>query len=321
MKANTALIERCMDHERRRLCVWGRTQSERQSLRRRVKSGDLVCVVDGCFARVETWNSLDPVERYRWVARTLAVLHPDWVFGGMTAAVMYGISDSIRHLGVFHIAMDKRRHGGDRGPFRYCLVPEDEYARYAMTDGVRVTPLGRTVFDCLRHVDFPDGIGLVESVLRQRMMTRDEMRTHCLSLPGRWRSRALLAVEQAPGGTDNGGEAYAYGVMIEEGFAAPRVQETVAHPDDATRYDRVDFAWHTADGRFIVAELDGRVKYRDPSMYVNGSLPDTIIAEKEREERIRLRADEVVRFSFSEAYRRRMLVEKLMKAGVPRVGV
>ena len=85
--------------------------------------------------------------------------------------------------------------------------------------------------------------------------------------------------------------------------------------------DRVDFAWQTQDGRLVVAELDGRVKYRDPSMYRNGSLSDTIIAEKEREERIRLVVDEVVRFSFAEAMGRQVLVRKLLKAGVPRVSM
>ena len=52
-------------------------------------------------------------------------------------------------------------------------------------------------------------------------------------------------------------------------------------------------------------------------MFRNGDLSETIIAEKEREERIRLVADDVVRFSFREAMERVPLVRKLVKAGVP----
>lgn len=226
MSANTTLTEWCIGNERRRLYVWGRTESERRSLRRRAQSGELARVGHGCYVRGEMWDRLSAAERYRWLVRTLSVRHPDWVFGDITAAVMYGITDSARHLGALHLAVNQERCGKDRGDVRYCLLPDDEYGRSATVGGVRVTSLGRTVFDCLRRLDFPDGIVIVESVLRQGIMTRDEMRSHCLTLPGRHRLRALLAVEQAPGDTRDDDEAYGYGVMVERGLVTPRHART-----------------------------------------------------------------------------------------------
>ena len=53
-------------------------------------------------------------------------------------------------------------------------------------------------------------------------------------------------------------------------------------------------------------------------LYINGSLPDTVIHEKEREERLRMICTDVVRFSFGEVMERRPLAAKLDAAGIPR---
>ncbi|MBT1160528.1 hypothetical protein [Bifidobacterium sp. SO1] len=319
MRTNTALHARYIEAERHRLCIWGLTDAEQRAIRRRAQAGELVRVFDACYVQPDPWNNLDPVEQYRRIARTLTLRHPNWLFCDMSAAAMYGINDSIRHLDLFHIATNRQRHGHDSGRVRRHFVSESDWERSELVDGVRVTPLPRTIYDCTRRLDFADGLCVAEAALRNNVMQRDEMREHCLTLPGRFRSRSLLAVDHAPGGTENGGEAYSYAVMVEEGFVPPRVQEEIVNPYDLAHRDRVDFAWRTRDGRFIVGELDGRVKYRDPSMYVNGSLQDTVIAEKEREERIRLVADEMFRFSFADAFKRRDLIAKMEKAGVPRV--
>ncbi|MBW3093258.1 hypothetical protein KIH79_10080 [Bifidobacterium sp. 82T10] len=318
MRTNHELAARCLETEERRLCMWGRTSAERRVLLRRTAAGDMIRVAESCYARADHWNTLDRMEQYRRIIRTLTVQHPDWLFGDMTAAAFYGINDSVRHANVIHRMTDRRRHSHDHGSLRYHLLPDEERVQCRLVDGVRVTSLRRTIFDCVRRLDFPDGLSVAEAALRQRLMSREDMLDACRTLPGNFRAKALRAVASAPGGTENGGEAYAYAVMLEEGFEAPKLQEEIIDPVDLGRRYRVDFSWHTQDGRFIVAELDGRIKYTDPSMFKDGSQSETFIAEKERDERIRLVADDVVRFSFSEAYRRTMLSAKLDKARVPR---
>ncbi|WP_165781909.1 hypothetical protein [Bifidobacterium imperatoris] len=154
-------------------------------------------------------------------------------------------------------------------------------------------------------------------MLCKRLIKKKELLDYCAQRQGRGKANALRALNYATGRTENGGEAYALGVMLDGGLAQPSLQEEITYPFDLGHRDRVDFAWHTREGHLIVAELDGRVKYRDPSMFRGGDLSATIIAEKEREERIRLVADEVVRFSFREAMERQPLIRKLIHAGVP----
>lgn len=317
MKHNRKLAARCDKAESQRLCLWAGTDAERRVFQRRRNAGELVRVFGRCHARTEYWNGLDRVERYRQIVRSLAALHPGWVFCEMTAALFHGLSDSKRHLGLVNIVTTERGHVHDYAGIRHHYVKD---AAYEVVDGVRVTPLARTVFDCARKQRLPDGLAVIEAALRARKATKEELTEAFGLLPGRHADAALRALSYGTGGTENGGEAYALGVMLEEGYAMPVLQEEIVCQADLAHVDRVDFAWHTEEGRFIVAELDGRMKYRDPSMYRNGSLPDTIIAEKEREERIRLAADELVRFSFGDAYNRTMLVSKLDKAGVPRPG-
>ncbi|PJM79470.1 hypothetical protein [Bifidobacterium scaligerum] len=267
--------------------------------------------------RPDYWLSLDARSRYLHIVRSLSQMHPGWIFCDMTAAAVYGVNTSTRHMDLIHIRTVDDKHVHDYGKVRHHYIREEHYE---IVDGIRVTPLARTVFDCARGQSFPDALAVIEAVLRNRMMNKDKLERCFESLPGWHRKAALAALKPATGHTENGGEAYSLGVILEERFAMPLLQESIVDPYDAYTVYRVDFAWRNDAGGLIVAELDGRVKYTDRSMFRNGSLSETIIAEKEREERIRLVVDDMVRFSFREALDRAPLVHKLESVGVPRRG-
>lgn len=298
-----------------RLCLWAANESRQRALAKRTAAGELQCVYKGMYVRPSYWQQLDGLERYKHIVRSLAAVHPRWVFCEMTAAAMFGVNTSTRHMKLINIAVERNGYQRDYGLVRHHYM---RTVQYEIVDGVRVTPLPRTAFDCMRKQDFPDALAIGEAVLRERVMTKTSMRRQFLTLPGKRKAGALKALEHATGRTENGGEAYALGVMLDERFMEPSLQEEIVYPYDLAHRDRVDFAWHV-DGGLIVAELDGRVKYRDQSMFLNGDLSATIIAEKEREERVRLVAGEVIRFSFREAMERTPLIRKLLKAGVPRL--
>ncbi|WP_033493995.1 hypothetical protein [Bifidobacterium biavatii] len=315
MRRNTALIDRCEIAERQRLCIWPRDDAERRMFRRRSDAGELTRVFGRCFARSDQWKTIDSVERYRRIVRSLAIMHPDWIFCDMTAAVMQNVSDSSRHLDLVHIVTSRERHVHDYDRMRHHYVADRSYD---MADGVKVTPLERTVFDCARRLPLPDGLAVLDAVLRCGLRDKRHLAESFAAMPGWRRDAALRVLRHATGRTENGGEAYALGVMIDERYMIPCLQEEIVDPYDMSRVYRVDFAWHTPDGRFIVGELDGRVKYRDASMYRNGNLSDTVIEEKRREEGIRLVVDEMFRFSFGDALHRDRLLHKMDKARVPR---
>lgn len=315
MRRNRQLEQRLDAAQRQRLCVWGESDTSRRVLLRRAKFGNLLCAYPGLYVRPDYWTQLDARDRYLHIVRSLARLHPQWIFCEMTAAAVYGINTATRHMDLVHIRTVDDRHVHDYGKVRHHYIRDE---RYEVIDGVRVTPLPRTVFDCARKQSFPDALAVIEAVLRERFMSKDELERCFESLPGWNKSAALRALVPATGGTENGGEAYALGVMLEEQFAMPLLQEQIVDPYDVHAIYRVDFAWRNEQGGLIVAELDGRVKYKDRSMFRNGDLSETIIAEKEREERIRLVVEEMVRFSFREVLGRAQLVRKLESIGVPR---
>ena len=315
MRRNNGLERELDEAQSRRLCLWTANKSRQRTLARRARAGELQCVYKGLYVRPSYWQGLDAAERYRHIIRSLAAIHPQWVFCEMTAAAIFGINESTRHMKLVNIAVERNRYMHDYGLIRHHYM---NVVQYEIVDGVRVTPLIRTVFDCMRKQSFPDALAIAESALRGRVVSKRTLQQHFAAMRGRGKAEALLALRYATGRTENGGEAYALGVMLNERFMEPTLQEEMVYPFDLSHRDRVDFAWHTADGRLIVAELDGRVKYRDKTMFRDGDLSATVIAEKEREERIRLVADELVRFSFREAMERTPLVRKLVKAGVPR---
>ena len=317
MRRNIGLERDLDEAQSRRLCLWSASKSRQRTLARRAEAGELQCVYKGMYARPEYWASLGGIERYRHIIRSLAAVHPQWVFCEMTAAAMYGINESTRHMKLVNIAVQRDSCPRDYGLVRHHYI---RTVHSEIIDGVRVTPLGRTVFDCMRKQDFPDALAIGEAVLRERIMTRKAICREFQTLSGRGKASAMRALAYATGKTENGGEAYSLGIIIDERFMEPALQKEIVYPFDLRHRDRVDFAWHTPEGRLIVAELDGRVKYRDKTMFRDRELSATIIAEKEREERIRLVADEIVRFSFREVVERTPLVRKLISAGVPRIG-
>lgn len=317
MKANNTFRTLCETAEQHRICVWARTDPQRHMIQRRRDAQELIRVFGNLHARPTHWNTLPRHEQYRRIIRSLATQHPNWIFCGMTAAALYGVNTSQRYMDTALIATSRHSHVRDYSNIRHLYLRDHTYV---IVDGVRVTPLDRTIFDCVRHLSLPDGLAVLEATLREQLCTKTDLMESFTTLPGKKRAAALRALTHATGRTENGGEAFAYGVMVEAGYAPPDLQVEIPHPDNPMRVDRVDFAWRTNDGRLIVGELDGRVKYKDSAMYVNGNLPDTVIAEKEREERIQLTADVLFRFSFFEALQREPLIRKMNRYGVPRAG-
>lgn len=63
----------------------------------------------------------------------------------------------------------------------------------------------------------------------------------------------------------------------------PAQQVEFTDPQTGKRYC-VDFLWRTRDGRIVVVELDGLVKYRDPQMMNGRTLGGVIDDERERSE-------------------------------------
>ncbi len=110
------------------------------------------------------------------------------------------------------------------------------------------------------------------------------------------------------------------GLLIERGFAEPRLQTEFNNPDNPMAPYRVDFCWRLADGRVIVAEYDGMAKYADTSKPNRATLQSKLEYERRREEHLKNQQVTVVQHVvYEDLIRPERLERKLMAAGVPKI--
>ena len=289
----------------------------RRRLSRMVRAGAVVSPACGIFAREGYWSGLKPLERHARLVRALAKLHPAWVFCDVSAAVIHGLPVSYPLLSRVHVAVSQKAHSRStphiaRHTMCKCSVEE--------VDGVKVTPFGRTVFDCLRAMGFRDGLAIADAALRMRGSTSEELveaikrrKSHCRGV-----ERALMTALHADGRAESGGESIARAALIELGYALPELQVEVESKLGAYR---ADFQWKLPDGRIVLGELDGHEKYQNPDMTGGRSAVDVLADERIRESHLSAAGYQVMRFSYADVCSDWRLRRILDAFGIPRVPV
>lgn len=141
--------------------------------------------------------------------------------------------------------------------------------------------------------------------------------------------------------SENGGESFARGTMIDLGFMVPELQYEFVAPNSRVKY-RCDFLWRVSGGGLIVGELDGYDKYfvdstnsthaninfnssSDTQMlrnsYNQAAINRNIDRQAERESVLfrECGVSKIVRFNFADVVGVKNLERKLVEAGVPRI--
>ena len=141
--------------------------------------------------------------------------------------------------------------------------------------------------------------------------------------------------------SENGGESFARGTMIDLGFMVPELQHEFVAPNSRVKY-RCDFLWRVSGGGLIVGELDGYDKYfvdstnsthaninfnssSDTQMLRNSynqtAINRNIDRQAERESVLfrECGVSKIVRFNFADVVGVKNLERKLVEAGVPRI--
>lgn len=145
----------------------------------------------------------------------------------------------------------------------------------------------------------------------------------------------------ANGLSENGGESFARGTMIDLGFMVPELQHEFVAPNSGVKY-RCDFLWQLPGGGLIVGELDGYGKYfvdstnaahvnidfnssADNQMlrnsYSQAAVNRNIDRQAERESVLfrECGVSKIVRFNFADVIGVKNIERKLVDAGVPRI--
>lgn len=268
----------------------------------------------GMFARAPSWDALTVSERHLRMMRTLARMHPDWVFCVPSAALVLGFDVSNSCMHRLHLVCSGEASRRNTASVMWHHLRD---MKVMTVGGMRVSSAERTIVDCMRWLDFSRGLAIADSALRVCAKDQDWLLACCHAVDRRTYGlrQAKLVAAYADARAESGGESIARAAMIEEGFSLPMLQVEIPDPLSSTPH-RVDFLWTLADGRWVLGEFDGREKYRNPRMTRGKDAVDVLADERLRESHLTL-GGSVVRFSWQDMRNRRRLAHLLTAYGIP----
>ena len=292
----------------------------RQALYRGMAAGKLVSPTPSVVMRKELRDVLSEEDRLLYTMRALQKLHPTWVFASMSAAVAHGLSVSYADMWPIRLAVSRRRYDSalTKGLVRQ-LVSDDAPVQ---ANGLTVTSLKRTCFDCLRELDFYQGLAVADSALRVGAIPCEELLAWLDEMPHRcegWR-HALDTAVYADARAESGGESIARAQMIRLGYAVPDLQVPAADLLGEAKGYRADFGWKLPDGTTLLGELDGFEKYVNPAMTGGRDAVRVLVDERQRESRISAPGVRVMRFLYEDVTNDERFRKILDAYGVPRAG-
>lgn len=179
------------------------------------------------------------------------------------------------------------RHGRADVIQQAARLPNDHVTRLY---GQPATTAARTVADIARTSAFMEGVVVADSALRERHMSKTELRrvlACCERWPGIARAREVAAF--ASGISESPLESCARVVFRERGLPPPELQANIIGRGGGI-IARVDFLWRSFD---TIAEADGLLKYDGRA---------EAIAELKRDRLLREAGFEVVHFTWKELF-------------------
>ncbi|NMM97368.1 CTP synthase [Bifidobacterium olomucense] len=351
MNTHHAIERLCNDAERHRRCFYPSTEAERQAIYTRLRNGILVRPHRNIYARRTYWDAIPPPEKHRHIIRALSQQYPQRVFADISAAAIFNLEYhwNLHQRQTIFIAASNgnsaRVHGNvqrvfaknppicsvvryqSSGRLRTVLLPSTTTgpattapslpANAVIIDRVSVTSPARTLVDCGLHYPFTQTIAMFDSALRRGIVTREQILEICDTMQRDCGPVQRLLYYTNPL-NENGGESFCYGTIIDEGFAVPELQHVFIAPQSEQGTLRVDFVWHTPDGRVIVLEFDGTDKYVNPSMTSKRSIRQVVHDERRREDFLKQAGvTTIIRVNYAEVEQRTPLTRKLLDANVP----
>lgn len=287
---------------------------------RMVEKRELFRPLPGMYVRASTWRSLRPDKKHLWKVRTLQAKHPDWVFGGVSAAVVRGLSVSFKELDDVWVCVDdKKSFRRSPGIYRFST----DISSVEKVDDVRVTSIQQTLFDCARKLEFPEALVIVDSALHEGIVSKEALLSHIFELPNgkHGASQAYAVYLHSDAKAESGGESFARATMLEMGYQVPELQVCVSDPMNPRKSYRLDYCWKLDGGIVVGGELDGHEKYEEIAWKNGKSTIDALTEERLRESRITAHGIRMLRFSFSDVKNRRRFAQLLDSFGIPKVGV
>ncbi|MFW0783899.1 hypothetical protein AAFP35_05210 [Gordonia sp. CPCC 206044] len=306
-------IEIGADHLLFRADVIGAGRSD-ADLRRDVRTGVVERVWQGAYlpAADGLADHAETVERHR--ATVIAAARsggPGRVASHVSGAAMHRIPMFEPDLSKVHFTSATTGKTVARGVIHQARLSESDVV---IIDDIPVTSLARTVCDVARTGTLHQAVCVLDSGLHLGV-TVDELDEQVLRLR-RHHGSVLLrtAVPLANGLSESVGESVSRLVLAEHPLIPmPECQVEICVEMNGRRKVRADFGWRDADGVLrVVGEFDGRFKYHRSSPFGDRLPEDVIYQEKLREDAIRATGPLVVRWTWSETMRPKVLHPKVI---------
>ncbi|GAA5100628.1 type IV toxin-antitoxin system AbiEi family antitoxin domain-containing protein [Nocardia iowensis] len=211
-----------------------------------------------------------------------------------SALVLHGVPTWSISLQRVHLTRN-RVHGGRIGKQLVVHSAQLEPDEITLVNGLQVTTPPRTVIDIARSQDFEQAVVIGDSALRQGLTTADELRDHLHRARHRRGSRsAAQVVAFLDGRSESIGESRSRVAIHRSGLPAPELQARV-FTDDEVCVGRVDFLFA---GLGVIGEFDGKVSCQSESQ--GAQRPEQVLAEKNRDDRLRALGWMVVRWNWDD---------------------
>ncbi|WP_425310368.1 type IV toxin-antitoxin system AbiEi family antitoxin domain-containing protein [Ammonicoccus fulvus] len=278
-------------------------------IRAMVSAGHLRRVRRGFYERGE-YAALTPEVRHRVLMEAVLSRHPGCVFSHISAAVAHGLPIPEKALGRAHVVRAADNSGSKRMQ-DLCLHRSTFPILTTMVEGLAVTPLDRTVLDLVRVLHGADALAVADRALAVGL---DRNETLALleadgSRRGNVQARRVLLLADAR--AESPGESWTRWSMAEAGTPMPDLQAEFHDPRTGEFLARTDFYWREHN---LVGEFDGKVKY-GRLLKPGQDVGEVVLAEKQREERLRRVGLWMVRFDAGEA-NKPWVVDRIVRDGI-----
>jgi Transcriptional regulator, AbiEi antitoxin len=234
-----------------------------EHIRTLVRRGRLVRIGRGVYVLAATANAFSATPEGQHVLRAAAAVvqaGEGAVVSHRSAAVIHGI-DLVRRPS--DVTISGRPSGGRHataGVHLYTTPLPPEHVTRKL--GLPVTTAARTVIDLARTLTFADGVAAADSAIRKGFASKSQLRAllaTCSRRPGVIQARRV--VEFANGLAESVLESIARVAFDALGLPPPRLQVWIPSASGEP-IGRVDFYWEDYK---TIAEVDGAMKYEDPS--------------------------------------------------------
>jgi hypothetical protein len=276
----------------------------RRVVSRDVERGLLVRLRQGAYVERAAFEAMSPEDQHVVRIRAFAaVAAVPPVFSHWSAAVLLGLPVLRSRLATVHTVVDERRGRGQVGVTAH-LFPVTVGEQVQIGEVVS-TSVPRTVVDVAGASPFDEGVMVADAALRSGVPREALEQAIEVAGPRRAASRITDVVAFAHPGAESAAESGSRVRMLELGIEPPVLQRRIELDSGAVVF--VDFFFPVVGAG---GEADGDTKYLDPRIATRGT-GRALVAEKRREDELRLRLNGLARWGWRES-RRLDLMRRLL---------